>query len=213
MYSVCKPNRGMHMNDYVTIDEASKLAGRSKDTIRRLWQTADRKVDPRLKKKWTITSKGMLLINKDLLISEYGLNTASTSDDNVKDDTEHIEPNNSDQTGDIKTLNRYIASLEKQLDIVNERNKELQQTNAYQAQSIVNLQISATASQPTEGEVIQPYQSEGEATAEPVEVKQSSQKKKRAKPTAKRSKKVSAKSTPVKNKPVKKKRFSLFRRK
>ena len=76
----------------------------------------------------------MLLINKELLISEYGLNTASTSDDNVKDDTEHIEPNISAQTGDINTLNRYIASLEKQLDIVNERNKELQQTNAYQAQ-------------------------------------------------------------------------------
>lgn len=201
------------MNDFITIAEACELSGKHQDTIRRLWKGSNNKVDPKLKKKWTITSGGMLLINKELLISEYGLNTASTSDDNVKDDTEHIEPNISDQTGDINTLNRYIASLEKQLDIVNERNKELQQTNAYQAQSIVNLQISATASQPTEGEVIQPYQSEGEATTEPVEVKQSSQKKKRAKPTAKRSKKVSAKSTPVKKKPVKKKRFRLFRRK
>lgn len=192
------------MNDFITIAEACELSGKHQDTIRRLWKGSNNKVDPKLKKKWTITSGGMLLINKELLISEYGLNTASTGDDMPKDDTEHIEVDNGDYTAVIQAKNETIETLKEQLKIANEANKDLRQTNAYQAQAFLQLQIGETASTTTEAEIIQTDKPITEQP--PVTVSRKQSKKKKTKTPAK-------KKTTVKPKPVKKKRFKLFRRK
>lgn len=192
------------MNDFITIAEACELSGKHQDTIRRLWKGSNNKVDPKLKKKWTITSGGMLLINKELLISEYGLNTASTGDDMPKDDTEHIEVDNGDYTAVIQAKNETIETLKEQLKIANEANKDLRQTNAYQAQAFLQLQIGETASTTTEAEIIQTDKPITEQP--PVTASRKQSKKKKTKTPAK-------KKTTVKPKPVKKKRFKLFRRK
>ena len=103
---------------YITIQEASKITGKHKDTIRRL-------VKSHLGSEYITKGKrSQYLLNKDWLQSYYEINEplqADKSRDNLKDDIQ-ATPNNSN------ILERTIEALTSQLEAKDKQIERLQNT-------------------------------------------------------------------------------------